>query len=162
LTRELEPTRSQSRPRRQPLEGGYYWFPSPSPGSVTWKVLPCHEMGFDSDDGHVDLWPAVIARLATTWNMDARVLKRRLKNQCYGLPRGRVTRPDRRSLILHGNDAPISGWLDEVVRRFNLDSRSIKSLYDEHETMLAGDRMKLIETFGVKLPEIPRESDMDR
>jgi hypothetical protein len=59
---------------------------------VTWDVLTCHEMGFDAEVGHADLWPSVIERLAKACVRDARILRRLLKDRCYGLPRGRVTR----------------------------------------------------------------------
>jgi hypothetical protein len=119
-------------------------------------------MGFDAEVGHVDLWPAVINRLAKTWNTDARVLNGVIKDCSYGLPRGRITYPGRQSLILHGNDAPVSGWRDKVIRRFDLDRRSTKVVYDEHETMLVGDRARVIETLGISLPEIRREGDVNR
>jgi len=125
---------------------------------LNWDVLTCHEIGFDAEVGHVDLWPAVIERLAKTWNVEARIIK----DCTYGLPRGRITCPGRQSLILHGNDSPITRWQDKVIRRFDLDRRSIKVVYDEHETMLGEDRAKVIETLGISLPEIQQESDMER
>ena len=124
-------------------------------------MLTCHEIGFDAEVGHVDLWPAVIDRLAKTWNKDARIFQTLLKNHCYGLPRGRVTRPGKHSLILHGTDAPLSRWRDHVVRHFMIDRRAVKVMFDEHETMLAGDRKKVIEILGIALPELEQESDVD-
>jgi hypothetical protein len=144
-----------------PLQGGYFWLPSSRNGQVAWDVLTCHEIGFDAEVGHLDLWPTVIGRLAKIWNKDARVLRRLLKNHCYGLPRGRVTQPGNHSLILHGNDAPLLRWQDMVVRRFVLDQRAVKFVYDEHETMLTGDRKKVIEILGIALPELEQESDVD-
>jgi hypothetical protein len=80
-------------PRPRPLRGGYYWFPTPTVGGATWAVLTCHDLGFDAEVGHVDLWPAVVERLAAVWGRDARTLRRRLIDRYTGLPRGRVTRP---------------------------------------------------------------------
>jgi len=133
------------------LEGGYYWFPSPVDGSITWDVLTCHELGFDAEIGHADLWLIVIERLATAWNKDGRVLRRLLKTHCYGLPRGRVTRPERISLILHGRDAPRPHWQERVIRRFDLDRRSVKTLFDEHETMFAEDHRLVMSALGIAI-----------
>jgi hypothetical protein len=49
--------------------GGYYWLPSPGDGSLTWEVVTCHLLGFDSEAGHVEMWQAVIDRLASAWTM---------------------------------------------------------------------------------------------
>jgi hypothetical protein len=106
-------------------------------------------MGFDAEVGHVDLWPSVIDRLAKTWDRDARILRRVLKDRSYGLPRGRVTRWGGRSLVLHGRDAPRTDWQESVMRRFDLDPRSVRVLYDEHETMLAEDRRQVEAAFGL-------------
>ena len=104
-------------------------------------------------------------RSLTAWRRPGtrtrRIFRTLLKNHCYGLPRGRVTRPGKHSLILHGNDAPLSRWRDHVVRHFMLDRSAVKVTFDEHETMLARDRKKVIEMLGVTLPEIEQESDAD-
>jgi hypothetical protein len=134
----------------RPLAGGYYWFPSPGNDSITWNVLTCHDLGCDADVGHADLWLKVIARLAHVWNKDARSL-RRLKTHCYGLPRGRVTRRGRISMINHGNDAPLRHWLGRVIRHFDLDRRSVKPLFDEHERMFAEDRRQVMDALGITL-----------
>ncbi|MGO9916044.1 MAG: hypothetical protein ACLQIB_15225 [Isosphaeraceae bacterium] len=138
-----------SERRSHPLGGGYYWVPYPDRDSITWGVLSCHEMGFKAHDGHSDLWLGVVDRLATAWNKDASALRRLLRNHFYGLPRGRVTQPKRRSLIHHGNDAPRADWLEKVIRSFDLDSRAVKPMYDEHETMCAEDRLKVMEALGI-------------
>ena len=54
-----------------PFHGGYYWFPAPAPDGVQWSLLTCEDLGFASDQGHPDLWPAVIDRLATAWGKNA-------------------------------------------------------------------------------------------
>lgn len=85
-----------SMTEEQALTGGYYWFPTPSIGSVTWQVLTCHELGCDADVGHVDLWTLVIDRLATTWRRDRRLLRRSVTNHGHrpwheeGPPEGAV------------------------------------------------------------------------
>lgn len=133
------------------LTGGYYWFPMPVDGSVAWDVLTCHELGFDSEVGHIDLWPSVVDRLAAAWRRDASTLLRKLQNAYTGLPRGRVTRPGSRSLILHGNDAPVPHWLPRVLRQFDLDRRSVRMVLDEHERMLAEDRRMVEDALGQQL-----------
>ena len=65
MRRELERNRIESEPQIHPLDGGYYWLFYPDDGSIAWDVLTCHELGFDADVEHVDLWLAVIDRLAT-------------------------------------------------------------------------------------------------
>jgi hypothetical protein len=132
------------------LTGGFYWFPTPAIDSVIWQVLTCHELGCDADVGHVDLWTLVIDRLATAWRRDERLLRKHLKNHYTGLPRGRVTQQKSRFMIFHGNDAPVSDWVPMVVRKFDLNRRSVRVLFDEHERMLAEDRSMVNEIFGLE------------
>jgi hypothetical protein len=124
-----------------PLIGAYYWVPIPPLRSLNWRVLTCHDLGFDEDHSHFELWPAVIPHLATIWDRDPKAMKRRLGRHCYGLPRGRVTRPEKTYLILHGDDSPIPepDWTEAVVRAFRLHGRRVKPLLDEHEQTLPGD-----------------------
>jgi hypothetical protein len=141
--------KSENGRTHSPLTGGYYWFPTQPGDPVVWSVLTCHDLGFGPDEGHFDMWPSVIDRLASAWRRDRRRLKRLLSKHCYGLPRGRVTRPDRQSLVLHGHDAPVADWLERVVDRFDLDRRSLKPLYDEHETMMGEDRCQVAAALGL-------------
>ena len=132
-----------------PLTGGYYWFPAPANETVEWSVLTCHDLGFGPDEGHFDMWPSVIDRLATAWVRDVVRLRKVLAGHCYGLPRGRVTRPDRRFLLLHGRDAPVTDWLERVVARFDLEGRKVRLLFDEHERTFTGDRRAVNAEFGL-------------
>jgi hypothetical protein len=116
-------------------------------------VVTCHQLGFDAEVGHVEMWTAVLDRLAVAWHKDAAVLRRLLIDCCYGLPRGRVTRPDKRFLVLHGNDSPCPAWLKRVVFAFRLDRRSVHVLFDEHEWMLAADRRKVLVVLGDRLAQ---------
>ena len=104
------------------LTGGYYWFPIPGDGLLSWEVLSCHELGHDAEVGHIDLWPSVIDRVAEVW----------------------------RKHTLHGKDAPFSDWLARVIRRFDLDRRSVRVVYDEHERMLPSDRRLVEGTPGLR------------
>ena len=133
------------------LTGGYYWFPTSVTGSMTWQVLTCHELGCDADVGHVDLWTLVIDHLATAWRRDGRLIKKYLKNNYTGLPRGRVTQAQNRFMIFHGKDAPVPDWVPMVVRKFDLNRRSVRVLFDEHERMLPEDRRRVNEVLGLKL-----------
>lgn len=135
--------------RPSPLVGGYYWFPAEVAGRATWAVVTCHDLGFDAEVGHVDLWPSVVDRLAASWGRGAGALRRLLTDHYTGLPRGRVTRPGRGYLILHGDDAPVPDWPERVLVGFGLDRRSVSVLYDEHERMLGEDRRRLSEALGV-------------
>jgi hypothetical protein len=96
------------------------------------------------------MWRLVIERLATAWRRDVQALRKHLKTNCYGLPRGRVARPEKRFLILHGRDAPVKEWLPIVLRKFDLERRSVKVLFDEHEVMFTSDRLKVREILGLE------------
>lgn len=137
-----------SDPRPRPLVGGYYWFPTPMGSGLAWAVLTCHDLGFDAEVGHVDLWPAVVERLATAWGRDAGTLRRRLIDRYTDLPRGRVTRPGRTFLILHGDDAPVADWREGLIAGFHLGGRPHRFLFDEHERMLPGDPERVQEALG--------------
>src|SRR3954451_14880749 len=106
------------------LVGGYYWFPKATGGRATWRVLTCHDLGFDPEVGHGDLWPAVVDRLAAAWGRDAGGLRRRLIDRYAGLPRGRVTRPGRTVLVLHGDDAPVADWREKLIESYLLGGRT--------------------------------------
>lgn len=137
------------------LTGGYYWLPTPGDGSLSWDVVTCHRLGFDADAGHVEMWHAVIDRLAAAWGKDVAVLGHLLKDRPYGLPRGRVTRPGRRFLVLHGDDSPRPDWLVPVLLAFALDRREVRLLHDEHERTLDDDRIIVAKVLGIRLPPIP-------
>lgn len=154
------PTEPPSRPRT----GAYYWLPIPPLQSPGWRVLTCHDLGFGEDAGHSEIWPAVIPHLATLWGRDPEAMKRRLAGHCYGLPRGRVTRPGRVYLLLHGDDSPmISDWTRSVADAFGLHGRRVKPLFDEHEQRLPGDVRALARVLGssLALPDIgPTQRDL--
>jgi hypothetical protein len=142
---DRHPTETPPHPRI----GAYYWLPIPPIRSLGWRVLTCHDLGFDEDHGHPKIWPAVIPHLAVIWGRDPRAMRRRLGKHCYGLPRGRVTRPEKKAyLILHGDDSPIDDWTDAVIRSFNLRGRSVKPLFDEHEQRLPVDVRALAPVLG--------------
>jgi hypothetical protein len=137
------------------LTGGYFWLPSPVDGSPSWDVVTCHRLGFDADAGHVEMWDAVIDRLAAAWGKDVAVLGRLLRDRPYGLSRGRVTRPGRRFLVLHGGDSPRPDWLVPVLLAFDLERRDVRVLCDEHERTLDDDRIIVTKALGIRLPPIP-------
>ena len=128
------PTETPPHPRI----GAYYWLPIPPIRSLGWRVLTCHDLGFDEDHGHPKIWPAVIPHLAEIWGRDPRAMRRRLGRHCYGLFRGRVTRLEKVYLINHGNDSPIliPDWTEAVVQGFNLQGRRVKPVFDEHQQRL--------------------------
>jgi hypothetical protein len=137
-----------SMTRSLSLTGGYYWFPTPADGSVTWQVLTCHELGCDADVGHVDFWTLVLDRLATTWHRDGRLITKCLTNNYTGLPRGRVTQVKNRFMVFQGGDAPVPDWLPMVVSKFELNRRSVRVPFDEHERMLPEDRIRVNEALA--------------
>lgn len=149
--------------RRGPSSGGYYWFPRRELGVLSWKVLTCHDLGCGAEVGHIDLWSSVIDRLADLWRRDRRVLARHLKNHYTGLPRGRVTEPNGRFLVCHGNDAPVGNWKTRVRRAFGLDACPLKAIFDEHEHTLEDDRRIVEETLGIAIgPATSRPNRRER
>jgi len=161
---ELESTRpGPARPpsKAGPFTGGFYWLPTPTSGptaSATWSVVTSRDLGCEPDAGHdADLWPLLLDLLADAWGRDRKSFHRRLR-QCYtGLPRGRVTRPGRTFLVLHGDDAPISGWEDLVVEKCQLGSSRFTMIFDEHETPIPGHPEALAATMGLPWwPATPR------
>lgn len=133
--------------------GGFYWLPTPTGVGTAWAVLTCHDLGHGPDVGHVDLWPAVVDRLAVACGRDAVTLRRRLIDRYTGLPRGRVTRPGRVCLILHGDDAPVPDWRERLIGGFRLGGRPHRFLFDEHERMLPGDPELVEVALGIRLGE---------
>jgi hypothetical protein len=131
-----------------PLAGGYYWIPSPRLRSFDWDLLSCHDLACDEDQSHYDIWPKVLSHLAELWGRDPKVLRRHLIKHCYGLPRGRVTHPEKTFLLLHGDDSPVSDWKPRVIRRFDLQGQRIRTLFDEHEQTLPGDLKAVQRVFG--------------
>src|SRR5262249_20872050 len=102
---------------------------------------------------HSDMWPSVIERLASAWGREVAPLRKRLELCCYGLPRGRITRPGGRFLLIHGDDAPVSDWRARVLRRFQLDRRSVGLCYTEPERTSTEVARPVLEDFG--LPDLP-------
>jgi len=133
----------------KPFTGGYYWLPTPSPNGITWSIVTCRDLGCHSDAGHdADLWPRLMVQLARAWGKEAEVLKRRLAISYTGLPRGRVTRPKKVFLILHGNDSPAAKFEEMVIESFRLSGRKVRFLFDAHETQLPGHPEKFSSIFG--------------
>ena len=97
------------------------------------------------------MWPSVIERLACAWGREVAPLRKRLELCCYGLPRGRLTQPGGRFLLIHGDDAPVSDWRARVLRRFQLNRRSVGLCYTEHERTFTQDRAMVFAEF--ELPQ---------
>jgi hypothetical protein len=147
------PASDQSR-GTTPYRGGYYWLPTPSPEGITWSVVTCRDLGCGADAGHdADLWPRLMVPLAAAWGRDARILKRRLALSYTGLPRGRVTRFNRTFVVLHGKDSPVRGFEERVVASFRLTGRTVKFIFDEHETQISGHPQAFESSVGIRLYE---------
>lgn len=149
---EAGPGGSAEPPRKAavPRTGGYYWLPSPADSGIRWTVVTCHQLGCEPDDGHdAVLWPRFLDLLAHAWGKDARQLRRALALSYTGVPRGRVTKPGKDYLVLHGEDSPSTSWKEEVVEAFHLPRGRVNFLYDEHETMIPGHPTKLRRELGV-------------
>ena len=142
----------QTEPSAKSFTGGYYWFPTPGPDGITWTVVTCRDLSCGRDAGHdADLWPRLMVPLAAAWSKDAHILKRRLALSYTGLPRGRVTRPDKTFLVLHGKDSPVPGFEELVIAGFRLIGRKVKFIFDEHETQLPGHPQAVEAILGSRL-----------
>lgn len=136
--------------RQAPLTGGWYWVPLPAGDSVAWQVQAFYDC-WRSPSDHVRIWRHVRDSLEHHW-------RRRLPRiECYGLPRGRVSRrivsgTDSGTIVIyHGRDAPRgSGGLAAIRRAFNLPP-STAALFDEHEQCIAGQPDALELALGRKL-----------
>lgn len=148
--------------RPGPLTGGYFWFPAPDGDTIAWSVLTCHDLGFGPDDGHYEMWPTFLDRLAQTWGREPGLLLGRLENCWYGLPRGRIGQEDGRFLLIHGADAPVADWLPMVVERFNLDSQAVEVRHDEDKETVPKHRLALNAEFGLSIGRPRTESKEDR
>ena len=138
----------------KPYKGGYYWLPTPSPNGITWSIVTCRDLGCYADAGHdADLWPRLMAPLAATWGKDAQILKKKLALSYTGLPRGRVTRPEKTFLVLHGKDSPIPMWEHLIIEGFRLSDHKVKFVHDEHETMIHGHPRAVETSLGLRLYE---------
>lgn len=122
--------------------GGYYWVPGPGEGALVWEVATCHELGFDSETGRVDMWSAVVDRLARLWGRDGGALRRALEIHPYGLSRGRVTRPGDLFLINHGGDWPRDDGLERGLLAFGIDPEAARALLDKHKRTMRADRAR--------------------
>jgi hypothetical protein len=141
-----------------PFTGAFYWLPSPDPsGPSSWSLLTCHDLRVWDGISHWEMWPHVLSHLAGLWGKAPEPFGRRLGDHYYALPRGRVTNPSGRYLILHGNDvrALVPEWRAIIVDRFRLDGLPIRTPWDEHEQTLSEDVFALGEALGVAL-DFPR------
>ena len=114
--------------------------------------MTCRDLGYGLHDGHdAKLWPKLMIPLAATWGKDAQFLQRRLTLFYTGLPRGRVTRPEKTFLILHGEDSPDRRFAEMVKQSFWISGQEVKFLFDEHETMIPGHPRAVEASLGHQL-----------
>ena len=132
-----------------PLTGAYFWFPRPRQDALAWDLVTCHDFAVRDNISHREFWLNVLEHLATAWSRDPAALKRLLGDHYYGLPRGRITHPKSGYLIVHGDDAPVRGWLTLVKRKFRL--KRVKPEFDDHERMLVEDLTAVEEALGTAL-----------
>jgi hypothetical protein len=146
------PTKPPSPSPTGPLDGAYYWLPVPiASTSIRWDLITCHDLGVWDGVSHREFWPSVLAHLAPTWGKTPEALRGLLGDHYYGLPRGRVSRPKGRYLLLHGKDSPVPDWEDRIIDRFCLAGRRVTVLHDEHETMIPGHRRLVEELLGIRI-----------
>ena len=86
--------------------------------------------------------------LAEAWRRDALILKKKLALYYTALPRGRVSKPEKTFLIIHGKDSPTAGWEELGIVGFRLSGRKVKFIFDGHETQLPGHPEKFSSIFG--------------
>lgn len=135
-----------------PLDGAYYWLPSPDEDrAIRWDLITCHDLGARDGVSHREFWPSVLEHLAPSWGFDPVSFRNHLADHYYALPRGRVTRPKGRHLILHGRDAPVPDWEPRIIDRFHLSGQKVRALSDDHERFLREDVLALEGVLGVDL-----------
>jgi hypothetical protein len=118
---------------------------------VAWELVTCHDLVVWDGVSHRELWPYVLTQLAVVWGKDAKLLKRRLHDHHTGLPRGRVAHPKSGYVVIHGDDAPVSNWLELVKARFGLIGIKVTPEFTEHEKMLADDPEVVQAVLGISL-----------
>jgi len=128
-----------------PQTGAYWWLPTPDGG---WELDVYYDSEFKSNTMHTDMWHKyVLDRLAILWNKDPQKLRRQLKHDYTGLPRGRVSRGGFKGgvyYVSHGDNTPVRDGLKKVIAAFNLagiarnDPKAVRIAQDEHETAIAG------------------------
>ena len=133
-----------------PLTGAYFWLPRPRRGGVAWELVTCHDLRVHDGISHREFWPVVLQSLANRWRKDPRTLAH-LRGHYNGLPRGRITHPNSAYIVIHGDDAPVSDWLELVKVRFQLTGVEVIPEYTEYETMLDEDHEAVQSALGVDL-----------
>jgi hypothetical protein len=147
----MEAPHMTQSPKPIALSGAYYWIPARVDQAIAWRLKTCHDFGVWDGISHREFWPHVLEHLAGVWGRDDGVLKHLLEDHYTGLPRGRVTHPKGRYVIIHGNDAPANNWKAAIKARFGLRGLGVKTIFDEHERMLHEDARAFEEAFDVQL-----------
>jgi hypothetical protein len=135
----------------KPLTGAYYWFPRPHQDAPTWDLVTCHDLKVWHGVSHREFWPHVVEQLAAAWGKEVEPLKRRLADHHTGLPRGRINHPRRGYIVLHGDDAPVTDWLSQIIDRFHLGDVAVELVGTEHESMAPRDQAAVEEALGISL-----------
>jgi hypothetical protein len=140
------------RPSAQPPRtGAYYWLPLPRGKRIHWRLLAFYDQDYGGSAEHQAVWPQILDTLAREWRKPVALLRRRLENSLYGLPRGRVARmTDGTYGIAHGDDSPVRTWESTVRRAFNLEGTPTRCYLDEHERMLPGHPLEVQQALGIK------------
>lgn len=148
-----QPSPSTSGPERgSPLTGADYWVPRPGEGGVAWGLATCHDLQAWDAISHREFWPLILEVLAKEWDQDIRVLIRRLHDYHTGLPRGRIVHPKSGYVVIHGDDAPVTNWLELVKAGFGLTEVKLTPEFTEHEMMTGEDPRVVHDVLGLSLP----------
>ncbi len=145
----------------EPFTGPYYWIPLPN---RTWELISYVEKPVGVEIGHIHIWPDVLRIIGEKWGKEPEKLVRRIGDNPYSLPRGRVVFLARQRWgIAHGEDTPPGMTLETVRLRFNLPRSQTKLFFDEHEVMIA-EHLNALETdlktkLDLKSPLAPNFDD---
>lgn len=129
-----------------------------------WELVAFAEDASGREIGHVHIWPDVLRVIGRKWGMEPEKLVRRMGDNPYALPRGRVVSQEKRRWgIAHGADTPPGMTLDAVLRRFHLPPGKTTFFFDEHEVMI-GEHLRLLENdlkikLNLKAPPTPDFDD---
>jgi hypothetical protein len=134
-----------------PQAGPYWWLPTPD---GKWILEKFYDSEYRGATGHDLLWDKyVIERLSVIWGKDTNKLRRSLRGHYTGLPRGRVNKVSNGWTVVHGDNAPVSSWKNQVIRAFVLTAQKdkVRFMKDDHETIIPGDPEAIQDALKVDL-----------
>jgi hypothetical protein len=127
--------------RTRSFTGVFYWLPTiDNRWIIDYYTYQEHgDVDFDR------IWNRyVIPHLSQLWDVDIKVLRRKIAGKYAGLPRGIVTKnEDGQFVIYHGGDFSKRGWENKIIRSFNLRKRNHEFRQDALYGTVNGDHERV-------------------